>query len=238
MTAPELGRRGEREREILDAAARLFRERGYSSTTIRDIGVAAGLNHATSHYYFGSKAAILFAIFSEALDGFFVRIDHITGPPDDALTDIVRAAVIEAARRPDQTAVFFQERHWLEQLLPPERSQALRERQDAFRIRVMSTVEDGIHQGLFKRLDPNIVVEMIVAMATWAYQQYEPDGTTTVDVAAEQCADLIVGGLRTDPPRNLHHTQQRQAKGDNDDDHNLTDREQPGRDGPDVRIRR
>jgi TetR/AcrR family transcriptional regulator, cholesterol catabolism regulator len=201
MTSSELSRRGEREREIIDAAAKLFRERGYSSTTIRDIGLAAGLNHATSHYYFGSKAAILFAIFQEALDDFLVRLDQITGPPDSALTDIVKAAIIEAGRRPDQTAVFFQERHWLEQLLPPVESQAIRERQEAFRVRVVTAVEDGIQEGLLKAIDPMIVVETIVGMATWAYKLHSSEGAASLDAAAEQCADLVMDGLRPDRSR-------------------------------------
>jgi len=196
MTSAELSRRGEREREILDAAAKLFRERGYSSTTIRDIGVAAGLNHATSHYYFGSKAAILFAIFQEALDGFLVRLDEITGPPVSALTDIVRAAITEAGRRPDQTAVFFQERHWLEQLLPSDKCNAIRDRQEAFRIRVITAVEDGIRKGLLRAIDPMIVVETIVGMATWAYKLQSSEGAAALDAAAEQCADLVIDGLR------------------------------------------
>lgn len=198
MTSPELSRRGEREREILDAAAKLFRERGYSSTTIRDIGVGAGLNHATSHYYFGSKAGILFAIFQEAIDGFLLRINQIAGPPDAALTEIVKAAVIEAARRPDQTAVFFQERHWLEQLLPPDMCNAIRERQEAFRVRVVTTVEEGVKQRLLKDIDPMVVVETIVGMATWAYKLHSAEGAASLDAATQQCAELLIDGLRAE----------------------------------------
>lgn len=197
MTAPDLGRRGEREREILDAAAKLFRERGYSSTTIRDIGVEAGLNHATSHYYFGSKAAILFAIYQEALHDFLARLDEITGRPDEALARIVHAAVLEAARRPDQAAVFFQERHWLEQLLPPDKAQIIRDQQDTFRQRVCAVVREGIDQHLFRDIEPMMIVEMIVGAATWAYRWH--DGSVSLDVAARQCGDMLVDGLRPTP---------------------------------------
>ncbi len=44
---------------ILDAAERLFAERGYASTSLRNITTAAGVNLAAIHYHFGSKDVLL-----------------------------------------------------------------------------------------------------------------------------------------------------------------------------------
>jgi AcrR family transcriptional regulator len=191
--AEPLGRRAEREREILDAAAKLFREKGYASTTIRDIGAEAQLNHASSHYYFGSKAAILFAIYEEALDGFLDRFDSIPdGDPATTLAGIIRAAVLESARRPDHTAVFFQERLWLGMHLNARQVEAVRERQGRFRSRSAGIVERGIADGVFTAVDPGLVVELIVGAATWAYQR---PGSGDPDADADASAALIVAGL-------------------------------------------
>jgi TetR/AcrR family transcriptional regulator, cholesterol catabolism regulator len=192
MTTTGLGRTARREREILDAAAKLFSERGYSSTTIRDIGAEAGLNHATTNYYFRGKAAVLFAIYQEALDGFFGGLDTINGNPDEALAQVVRVAVAAATHRRDETAVYFQELRWLDQLLPPELVIIVRQRQDRFRARVCDIVEDGIAEGLFRPVDPLIAVEAVVAMARWAYQ----NDATVGPQAAEECAHFVVSGLR------------------------------------------
>lgn len=43
---------------LLDAAAELFGERGYETTTIRDIGDRAGVDSALIARYFGNKAAL------------------------------------------------------------------------------------------------------------------------------------------------------------------------------------
>lgn len=40
---------------ILDAAERLFAERGFDGTSIRDVTTEAGVNLAAVHYHFGSK---------------------------------------------------------------------------------------------------------------------------------------------------------------------------------------
>lgn len=192
MTSTGLDRTARREREILDAAARLFSQRGYSSTTIRDIGAEAGLNHATTNYYFRGKAAVLFAIYSEALDGFFAGLDTVTGKPDEALAQVVRVAVAAAVHRRDETAVYFQELRWLDQLLPPDMVAIVRERQHRFRARVCDIVEDGIAQGLFRPVDPVIAVEAVVAMARWAYQ----NDATVGPHAADECSQFVVNGLR------------------------------------------
>jgi TetR/AcrR family transcriptional regulator, cholesterol catabolism regulator len=198
-TAEPVGRRAEREREILDAAAKLFRSKGYASTTIRDIGAEARLNHASSHYYFGSKAAILYAIYQEALDGFLDRFESIPdGDPATTLTEIIRASVLESARRPDHTAVFFQERLWLEMHLTAQQAAAVRERQGRFRSRSAGIVERGVADGVFAAVDPGLVVELIVGAATWAYQRPSDAADQEGDALAEadRCAELIVSGLR------------------------------------------
>src|SRR5271155_27474 len=44
---------------ILDAAERLFAERGFGSTSLRNITTAAGVNLAAIHYHFHSKDVLL-----------------------------------------------------------------------------------------------------------------------------------------------------------------------------------
>ena len=57
-TKPKL-RDAERTREvILDAAERLFAERGYEETSLADVGQLAGVSRATPGYFFGSKAEL------------------------------------------------------------------------------------------------------------------------------------------------------------------------------------
>ncbi|PWW48687.1 TetR family transcriptional regulator [Melaminivora alkalimesophila] len=50
---------------LLLAALRLFSEQGYDRTTIRAIAAEAQANVAAVHYYFGDKAALYAALFSE-----------------------------------------------------------------------------------------------------------------------------------------------------------------------------
>src|SRR3954451_18044441 len=48
---------------ILTSALKLFREKGFEPTTMRDIAKAAGLSLGASYYYFKTKEAIVMAYY-------------------------------------------------------------------------------------------------------------------------------------------------------------------------------
>ena len=53
---------GEQSRtNILETALRLFRERGFDETTMRDIASACGLSLGAAYHYFPSKEALVLA---------------------------------------------------------------------------------------------------------------------------------------------------------------------------------
>ena len=51
---------------ILDAAERLFAERGYDATSLNQVGAAAGVSRGTPGYFFGSKAELYRAVLERA----------------------------------------------------------------------------------------------------------------------------------------------------------------------------
>ena len=55
-----------RRREIEDAASSLFRERGYSGTSVRDIARAVDIQGASQYAHVASKQDVLWAIVERA----------------------------------------------------------------------------------------------------------------------------------------------------------------------------
>ncbi len=51
---------------ILEAAERLFAERGYEATSLNQVGAAAGVSRGTPGYFFGSKAELYRAVLERA----------------------------------------------------------------------------------------------------------------------------------------------------------------------------
>ena len=58
---------GNRRVALLAAAASLFRRKGFSATTTRDIAAAAGMQSGSPFYHFKSKDALLFAVMEEGM---------------------------------------------------------------------------------------------------------------------------------------------------------------------------
>jgi AcrR family transcriptional regulator len=74
---------------ILDAAEHLFAERGFASTSLRDITAEAGANLAAVNYYFQSKDALIQAVFARRI-----------GPVNERRLAMLDAAEAKAGRRP------------------------------------------------------------------------------------------------------------------------------------------
>jgi len=58
---------GNRKKELLSVAARLFRHQGFNATSTRDIAAAAGMRSGSPFYHFKSKGDLLFAVMEEGM---------------------------------------------------------------------------------------------------------------------------------------------------------------------------
>jgi AcrR family transcriptional regulator len=61
---------------ILDAAEQLFAEKGFAETSLRLITSKASVNLAAVNYHFGSKKALIQAVFSRFLGPFCISLDR------------------------------------------------------------------------------------------------------------------------------------------------------------------
>jgi AcrR family transcriptional regulator len=78
---------------LLDAAAGLFARQGLDSTTIKEIGRAAGVNPALLYYYFADKAALYEAVLERLMTRFPDRLAEVAGvasAPRDAVAAVIR----------------------------------------------------------------------------------------------------------------------------------------------------
>ena len=75
---------------LVDAATRLFAERGYRDTSVQAIGEAAGISRGSVFWHFGSKEGLLWAVVAQAFERWEV---------DVLLPDVGGARGMEAVRR-------------------------------------------------------------------------------------------------------------------------------------------
>jgi AcrR family transcriptional regulator len=88
---------GNRRREIIHRAARLFREKGYGATSTRDIAASAGMHSGSPFYHFESKQALLFTVMCDGMkqakekqDAALVQMRKVDVLPEHLLYGLIR----------------------------------------------------------------------------------------------------------------------------------------------------
>lgn len=91
----------ETRQRLLDAAERLFAERGVDSVSVRDITEAAEANTASIHYHFGSKQDLIAATLARRAEVIGGRraelLDELASRPHLELREVLRALVLPTA---------------------------------------------------------------------------------------------------------------------------------------------
>ncbi len=71
-------RANNREQVLLDEAARLFRQKGYEATSVRDIVLRLGMQPSSLYYHFASKEDILVSVYERGIAEITVAVEAAT----------------------------------------------------------------------------------------------------------------------------------------------------------------
>ncbi|HWA98152.1 MAG TPA: TetR/AcrR family transcriptional regulator [Pirellulales bacterium] len=126
--------RARRRDEILDAAARLFAERGYAAADTQSLSDALGIGKGTLYRHFASKRDLFLAAVNRAMDRLDERIEQALASVADPI-DRFEAAITAYLRffneNPEVTELLIQERALFKGIRKPayfERNEACAER--------------------------------------------------------------------------------------------------------------
>lgn len=104
--------REERQAEILEAALKLFAEKGLHDTKVSEIAAEAGVSQGTVYWYFDSKEALFEAAFITQFDALIEPLYEIVADdersPADKLVAITEAFIDLLARHPELLFVMVQ----------------------------------------------------------------------------------------------------------------------------------
>lgn len=151
---------------ILDSAEELFLEKGFTPTTMNDIGEAAEFGRATLYHYFPSKEAIYVAILERAMDSLISRAR--------ASVARARSAAGKIEQLKDSLLAFVQNRrnifrlHFITRFeVLPHLDEELAKRLDA-KIKELDGIfheiyEEGVKAGEFRPDDPLAIGDIFFA---------------------------------------------------------------------------
>ena len=151
----------ERKKEILDAADRLFAEKGYDHTSTDDILRAVGIARGALYHHFGSKEAIMDSLIerysSLALESMKAVADDRSLPVKERLIQSILSANIGRAGGTE----IMRQIHRPQNALMHEKMQ--RAYLNGAPPILTEIILDGIEQGLFHTEYPYECMEMMVA---------------------------------------------------------------------------
>ncbi|MDA8280405.1 MAG: TetR/AcrR family transcriptional regulator [Actinomycetota bacterium] len=184
-----------RQQEILDAAAEIFREKGYEATSTQDIADAVGLLKGSLYYYIDSKEDLLAAIIDDAYTGALQALEQAKATPGNALQkirSIIESYVDYFIANQVKMAVLFRDFR----SLSDERQQIIAGERDQYLDEVRSLLRQGQAEGLVAPdLDPKLASIGITGMVNSLSQWYHPSGPSTPAEISEAFARLVVAGV-------------------------------------------
>jgi AcrR family transcriptional regulator len=202
-TRPALrARYDRRQAEVIEAAARLFAERGYHATSMQDLTQATGLAAGGLYHYIGSKEQLLFRICDELLEPLLEQARAIVAEPAPAaeqLRRLVRAWLAHVATHRDHMAVFAQVRHAIER--EPQWREVRRQRK-AFEQLLDDVLARGEHDGTMAFADRGLALLALLGMVNHTATWLKPRGRLSPEQIADGYCDLLLkAGARTGTPR-------------------------------------
>jgi TetR/AcrR family transcriptional regulator, cholesterol catabolism regulator len=191
---PRTARDATREGEILTAAARIFREKGYHGTSVRDIAEAVGLLKGSLYHYIRSKEQLLAKLFEGSLADTIVELESIAARDTSAtarLRDMVRVYVMSITANLDAVGIYLRE--W--RSLPAPELARVRARRRAMRRLFEDVISEGTRRKELSASDPKIAALAIMGMCNWTYEWYRPRGRLTPVALADELADRAVASV-------------------------------------------
>jgi len=187
-----------RRQQIEDAASGLFRERGYSATSVRDIAHALNIQGGSLYAHVASKEDVLWSIVNRAADRFHSLVGPLAGNaarPSARLREMIRAhvAVVTSAQR--DAVVFLHE--W--RFLSAARRQQVAARRDAYEALFRSVIAEGVESCEFAPADPRLTAMALLSALNGIASWYRPDGELTAEDIADRHADLFLRALSRAP---------------------------------------
>jgi AcrR family transcriptional regulator len=187
---------------ILRTSARIFAEKGYHPTSMRDISRATGVSLAGLYYYCKSKEELLFLIqdncFGRVHERLLERLRETNDPVAKLRLVIENHLSFFAANMAEMKVLS----HEADSLAGEMREHVTGRKQQYTRLvrRILSEVQqaqgaragDG---GLAPKLDLTVATYSLFGMMNWIYNWYDPRGKLSVADLVDNFARLFLSGF-------------------------------------------
>jgi len=184
---------------ILGAAARVFRERGFSDASMRDIAAAADLSPANIYHYFRSKDEIIYFCQDRTLDRLLDIAQAVRArrsPVPERMRALATAHVRCLIDGVEGMAAHFE----VDPATPALR-EAIRVKRERYKQAVSGLITLGIRRGEFRPCNVKYAMRGFLGALNWTPHWYPEEGSDSAAEIAQRIADYAVAGLMYNRPK-------------------------------------
>lgn len=185
----------DRRTEIRHTAKKLFKERGYAATSMRDLAKAVGIEAASLYNHLTSKEELLNEMCFDIADQFFQAFQAATTAeknPSRKLKSAIKAHIVVIANNLDASAVFFHEWVFLKEPDLDKFKKMRSQYEQGFR----DLVQKGIEEKDFKDVNVKLAVFTIISALNATYDLYRSSEKLSQEDLAESISNLLLKGLK------------------------------------------
>ncbi|MFQ5966226.1 MAG: TetR/AcrR family transcriptional regulator [Acidimicrobiia bacterium] len=184
-----------RKEDVVRAAGRLFAERGFHGTSMRDLGTELGLEGSSLYSHIDGKNELLVEVITRGAAMFQGLADAVLAT-DDSPERQLRALIVGHVQivvdHLDEARTFLNEARFLPE---PEHSSVVEMRrryQGAF----TQVIQEGSRGGIWRQgLDPQLAAIFVLSVLNALDRWYRPTGRRSPSEIAADIFDFVTTGL-------------------------------------------
>jgi AcrR family transcriptional regulator len=176
---------------LLEAAATLFKEKGYERTTVRDLGKAVGIQSGSLFHHYPNKEAILYAVMEETIllnTELMKAALNATEQPADKVLALIQCE-LKSVLGDTGAAMTVLVYEW--RSLKEENQQRILKLRGIYEDLWITTLQDAKDAG-FVVIDPSVLRRLLTGALSWTVNWYRQEGDLTVDQLAQMALSLAI----------------------------------------------
>jgi len=189
--ASKLGDQG----NVLSNAARLFREKGFERTSLKEIAEACNMLPGSLYYRYNSKEALLVELMRRGVDLVTAEVESAYASSDDPVERLrlcinahLRALLL------DSDAVYVLLFEW--RALGPEARKEIIELRDQYESLWAGILETMIAQGVVrKNVDGRLLRLIGLGALNWVATWFDPNGAQSLDAIGDLIWQIAMDGV-------------------------------------------
>ncbi|MCT8338781.1 TetR/AcrR family transcriptional regulator [Flavobacteriaceae bacterium TK19130] len=183
-----------RKEEIIAVASHLFKEKGYTAVTMRDIAYAMDMKAASLYNHISGKQELLHSLVMRVAHAFTDGMEEVRNSSISPLSKITRIIEIHidiTVAHPDALATMNND--WMH--LEEEALQQFVAMRDAYEENFRTILKEGMNKGELKNRHPEVMLFSILSTLRTLYLWYQKRGKVDENVLKRDMTEVLLKGI-------------------------------------------